>query len=55
MIHKILQDGRMKIGLQDTIGAIHIAKRADMQDSVITADVVACARAAFKKGALMAG
>jgi hypothetical protein len=39
MIHEILKDWRMKVGLQDAIGAVHGAVGSDMQDSVSAADI----------------
>jgi len=39
MIHEILKDWRMKVGLQDAIRAVHGAVRSDVQDVVSAADV----------------
>jgi hypothetical protein len=55
MVNKILKYRRMEIGLQNTIGAVHGAKCANMQDLIVTAAVSTSARTFFDKGALVSG
>ncbi len=50
-----LQHGRMKIGLKDTIGAVHGAEGADVQDLVATTDILPRSRTAADEGTLVAG
>ena len=43
--------GGVKVGLQNTIGAIHMAETADMQNLIIAAGIMTGSRALFKKSA----
>jgi hypothetical protein len=55
MVNKILEYGGMEICLQNTIGAVHAAKCANMQDLIVTAAVSTGARTFFDKGAFVSG
>ena len=55
MVNEILKHGRVKIGLQDTIGAVHLAERSDMQDFVTAAGISARAGTVFKEGSFVTG
>jgi hypothetical protein len=55
MVDKILEYRRMKVCLQNAIGAVHGAKCADMQNLIVTAPVCTGARAFFDKSALVSG
>ena len=55
MVYKILKNGRVKIGLQNTIGAIHVAETANMQNLIVAASVLTGPRARFSKRATVSG
>jgi hypothetical protein len=55
VIEKILQHRRVKIGLQDAVGAIHRAESPDMHNLVTTAGVVSGPGACPDEGPFVAG
>jgi hypothetical protein len=55
VVYKILKNGRVKISLQNAIGAIHIAKGTDVQNLIIATGIVTCARALFYESPLVSG
>jgi len=55
VINEKLKHGRVEIGLQDTISAVHLTERSDVQDFIPTACIVARAGAFFNEGAFVAG
>lgn len=55
VINEILKHGRVEIGLQDTIGAVHLTERSDVQNFITAACISARAGAFFNEGSLIAG
>lgn len=55
VIDKELEDGRMKIALEDAVGAIHGAIGADVQNLIAAADILPGAGALLEKSAFVAG
>jgi hypothetical protein len=55
MVYEILEDGRVKIGLQNTIGAIHMTESANVQDLIVAAGIMTGSRAFLKKCAAVTG
>jgi hypothetical protein len=47
MVYKILENGRVKVGLQNAIAAIHMTETANVQNLIIAAGIMTGSRALF--------